>query len=172
MRLVEATVSYLELREKQPPVPPPDIDEPLELRSFDRIDLDLYRALYSAVGEPHHWTSRRLPDKALAADIHADGMSVHVLEAGGEPAGWFELEAGRQPGRTRIVHFGTMPRFRGRGLARYLLSEAIATAFATGADRVTLETNTLDHPVALKLYLEAGFACVSTRVVVTPAIDG
>ncbi len=161
----------MELRGPTPPTRKPQTAETLTLRSIPEIPLDLYRSLYDAVGRPHHWTSRRLPDDLLRAEIHAPGMSVHVLEADGEPAGWFELEAGRRPGRTRIVHFGIMPRFRGRGLAPYLLGEAIAAARATGVELVTLETNSLDHPAALPLYEKAGFVCVDKRFVATPAIE-
>ena len=168
--LVEATVEQMELRERPSRLVPPDLPEKLVLSNVPEIPLDRYRELY-AVGRPHHWTSRLLPDRALAAEIHAAGMFVHVLEADGETAGWFELESGRRPRRTRIVHFGVMPRFRGRGIARYLLSEAIAAAFATGADIVTLETNSLDHPAAMHLYLQAGFICTEKRLVVTPAIE-
>ncbi|WP_161992614.1 GNAT family N-acetyltransferase [Aureimonas leprariae] len=171
-RLIEATVSQLELRKHPERVSPPAIPERLHLHRLPNIPLDDYRKLYLAVGKPHHWTSRLVPDAALASEIHSSDITVFVLEADGSAAGWFELETGRRHGRTRIVHFGIMPRFRGRHLARYLLSEAIVAAFDTGASIVTLETNTLDHPAALPLYLGAGFVCVEKRLVVTPAIDG
>lgn len=170
-RLIEATVSQMELRHRPAPIQAPAVPERLRVHRLPNIPLDDYRKLYLAVGKAHHWTSRLLPDVALAAEIHSPDITVHVLEADGAAAGWFELETGRRHGRTRIVHFGIMPRFRGRGLSRYLLSEAIAAAFATGASIVTLETNTLDHPAALPLYLGAGFVCVEKRLVVTPAID-
>ncbi|RYE72486.1 MAG: GNAT family N-acetyltransferase, partial [Hyphomicrobiales bacterium] len=128
--------------------------------------------LYDKVGRDHHWTSRLLPEKRLAAEIHRTGIAVHVLYADGAPAGWFELDWARKQGETRLVHFGILPEFRGRGLARYLLSEALAAGFAIGNKVMTLETNTLDHPRALQLYEEAGFIAVSMRVVSTRAIDG
>ncbi len=169
-RLIEATVTFLELRDRPPPMPFPLGDQRFALREEPDIALDRYRQLYDAVGRPHHWTSRRLADDLLAREIHGEGMSIHVLEAADEPAGWFELEAGRQRGRTRIVHFGIMPAFRGRRLARPLLGGAIEAAFATGAKVVTLETNSLDHPAAMHLYRSVGFQPVNTRVVSTPAI--
>lgn len=170
-RLVEAVVSQMELRARPARVSPPAASERLRLHRVPNIPLDRYRQLYRAVGKPHHWTSRLLPDAPLAAEIHSSDITVYVLEADGAPAGWFELETGKRHGRTRIVHFGIMPRFRGRHLARFLLSEAIEAAFGTGATIVTLETNTLDHPAAMPLYLGAGFVCVEKRSVVTPAVD-
>ncbi|GGD91480.1 N-acetyltransferase [Aureimonas endophytica] len=169
--LVKAVVSLMERRGPAPRVAPPRVGADLVLRDYARIPLDLYRHLYDAVGRPHHWTSRLLPDAALSAQIHAPGMAVFVLEADGRPVGWFELEASRQGRRTRIVHFGIMPEFRGQGFARHLLARAIEAALATGAEVVTLETNSLDHPAALPLYTEAGFVCVDKRFVATPAIE-
>lgn len=143
---------------------------PLELKCVPDIPVSYYAYLYNTVGRAHHWTSRLLPEKQLAAEIHVEGVAVHVLYCDGAPAGWFELDWARKPGETRLVHFGILPEFRGRGLARYLLSEALAAAFAVGRPLVTLETNTLDHPAALRLYQEAGFVAVSARLVSTRAL--
>lgn len=172
MRLLETRVTQMEMR--GPPTrraEPPTTAPPLQLRHIEDISLDFYRHLYDRVGRAHHWTSRHLPDGALAAEIRKPEVMIHVLQADGLTAGWFELDTGRKSGETRIVHFGILPEFRGRGLARYLLSEAVEAAFRCGAPLVTLETNTLDHPAALKLYEDAGFVAVSARTVSTKAIE-
>ena len=173
VRLLETRVTQFEMR-SQPRlgVPAPETDLQLQLMHVPHIPPSFYAYLYDKVGHDHHWTSRLLPEKRLAAEIHVPGIAVHVLYADGAPAGWFELDWMRKPGETRLVHFGILPDFRGRGLAPYLLSEALAAGFAIGNKVMTLETNTLDHPRALQLYQEAGFIAVSTRLVSTRAIDG
>lgn len=149
----------------------PGIREQLRILTMPRVPVDFYAYLYDRVGRPHHWTSRRLPPDQLAAEIHREGIAVHVLYADSAAAGWFELDTVRKPTETRLVHFGLLPEFRGRGIARWFLGEAVSAAFAIGRPLVTLETNTLDHPAALKLYKEAGFRIVSMRIVSTRAID-
>lgn len=172
MRLIDTEVTQFELRtEPTRRVPRPASDMALAIAVVPRIPLSFYAYLYNQVGRAHHWTSRLLPPAQLAAEIHREGIEVHVLYADFAPAGWFELDWVRKAGETRLVHFGILPEFRRRGLSRWLLSEAIEAAFAVGRPLVTLETNTLDHPQALALYLEAGFEKVVTRTVSTRAIE-
>ncbi|BDA83720.1 N-acetyltransferase [Aureimonas sp. SA4125] len=172
MQLLETTVTQFELRQRPSRHQhAPDIRRRLLLQDVPRIPLSYYSYLYQVVGRAHHWTSRLLPAKQLAHEIHVDGIAVHVLSVDGAPAGWFELDWARKPGETRLVHFGMLPDFRGLGLARYLLSEAIFAGFAVGNPVMTLETNTLDHPAARRLYVEAGFVPVSHKTVSTRAIE-
>ena len=172
VRLLETRVTQLELHSRPGHrVPAPDVAYRLQLQEVPKIPLSFYAYLYERVGRAHHWTSRLLPEEYLASQIHVEGIAVHVLSADGAPAGWFELDWARKPGETRLVHFGILPEFRGLGLARYLLSEAIAAAFDVGNPLVTLETNTLDHPAALRLYQDCGFVTVSMRVVSTRALE-
>ncbi|WP_024351472.1 GNAT family N-acetyltransferase [Aurantimonas coralicida] len=172
MRLLTTTVTSLELR--QPPervASPPASDTELSFREIRDIALDAYRTLYRSVGDPHHWTSRILPDDRLDREIHDEATRIFVLLADDIVAGWFELEMRRSLKSARIVHLGIMPAFRGRGLADHLVSKAIVTGFSEGAERLTIETNTLDHPAALPLYRKHGFTPYATRMVQTPAIE-
>ncbi|WP_162245999.1 MULTISPECIES: GNAT family N-acetyltransferase [unclassified Aureimonas] len=172
VRLLSTVVTYLELRAAPPRLAqPPAAHADARVERVRNIPLSFYRYLYREVGRAHHWTSRNLADDALLSELRHPGIEVHVLTIGGAPAGWFELDAARKPGETRIVHFGLMPDFQGAGLARFLLGQSVDAAFATGARTVTLETNELDHPAALRLYREFGFTITGTRSVSTPAID-
>jgi GNAT superfamily N-acetyltransferase len=146
--------------------PKPEGVGQLDLLRVRNIPVEFYRYLYR-VGQPHHWTSRCLQDKALAREVHAANVRIYVLYCDGAPAGWFELDVGRAPRQTRLVHFATMPEFRGRGLARHLLSRAIVAGFEDGPSGLVVETNTLDHPAALPLYRKMGFRPLSVREVLT-----
>lgn len=172
MRLLNATVTQLVMHQlPETPVAPPENGRHYVVLRTRNIPLDYYRYLYVAVGRPHHWTSRLLRDDALRREIHAPNMRMRILYSDGVPAGWFELDAGRAPRETRLVHFGIMPEFRGQGLSRYLLSQAISAGFEEMPSALTVETNTLDHPAALPLYRKMGFRPLSMREVTTPAFD-
>jgi GNAT superfamily N-acetyltransferase len=80
----------------------------------------------------------------------------------GAPAGYFELHV--EPDRAiEIVYFGLFDQFTGRGLGGHMLTEAVKEAWAAGATRVWLHTNTLDHPAALPNYLNRGFQIARTE---------
>lgn len=172
MQLLNTTVTSLQLSERPPRMaPPPAAAEAILVEEITNIPLERYRALYRAVGEAHHWTSRLLPDAELRREIHKPGMHIFVATSGTKCVGWFEIETRAEIGESRIVHFGVMPEFRGRGLADFLLSQAIQAGFSDGVSCVSIETNTLDHPAALPLYLKHGFQPYATRQVQTPAIE-
>jgi GNAT superfamily N-acetyltransferase len=129
-----------------------------------RPTLSFYRYLYDAVGGPWLWTERRLmPDADLARLLHDDRVEVHVLWAGGVPAGYAELDRRDRPD-LQLAYFGLVPEFVGHGLGRYLLDQAVALAWRRMPARVWVHTCDLDHPRALPLYREAGFAAYAERV--------
>ncbi|MEF2072451.1 GNAT family N-acetyltransferase [Consotaella aegiceratis] len=171
MTLLKATVTQLIMRQPpRGPLPWPDDGCRYDLVRVEAIPLDYYRYLYDAVGRPHHWTSRHMPDDRLSREIHADPVRIHVLYGNGAPAGWFELDVHPEVRETRIVHFAILPDFRGRRLAAPLLSQAVQAGFESNPTVLSLETNNLDHPAALPLYIKGGFEPVGTREVLTPAL--
>ncbi|MFZ1680012.1 MAG: GNAT family N-acetyltransferase, partial [Rhizobiaceae bacterium] len=120
--------------------------------------------LYERVGRTHHWFVRRnMPEAALRGLIDARTREFWVLYVGGSPGGFFELDLSGLPGTVDIALLGLMPEFQGRGLGRFLASEAMFAAFAHHPERVTIETNTLDHPRALPLYQKLGFSPTGSR---------
>jgi GNAT superfamily N-acetyltransferase len=142
--------------------PPPSGPRIALMRAFDP-PLSFYRYLYREVGKPHHWFQRRdLDDDALAAAIAPAGTEIFVLYVDGCPAGFFELNISEKPRLVSILYLGLIPDYQGRGLAKYLLSEAVFAAWAHQPEKIGIETNTLDSPKALILYQRAGFSPVSS----------
>ena len=79
-----------------------------------------------------------------------------MLYANGVPAGYAELDCRALP-VVDLAYFGLMPEFIGRGLGAHLLTAAIENAWRHDPEKLTVNTNNLDHPKALPLYQRLGF---------------
>lgn len=120
-----------------------------------------YRFLYHTAGEAYLWGDRRrMSDDDLAAKISAEAVFVMVLWDHGVPAGFYELDFSDAT-KTNVNYFALLPGFEGRGLGRYLLQSTIHHAGQEKSVPLTLDTCTLDHPVALENYLARGFKILS-----------
>jgi GNAT superfamily N-acetyltransferase len=159
--LIKARVTHLEMGAMPLRRVPMPIGPRLALMQVRSMPPAFYRYLYEQVGRPHHWSLRRsLSDVELAATIHAPTTEISVLYVDGSPAGFSELNLSRLPIKIEIVYFGLAPDFQGRGLARFFLSETIFAAWAHDPEAVAIHTNTLDSPLALRLYQKMGFSPV------------
>ena len=172
---LQCTITFLEMTERPvlPTIHPPQ-DAKVALLRAEKPTLAFYRFLYGRVGEEWLWWERRIvPDEELAADIQDDKVEVYVLYSAGVPAGFTEIDR-REEGIVDLAYFGLMPEFIGRGLGPYFLNAAIDIAWSSEPERVTVNTNTLDHPRALPLYQRLGFVPVrrETREFDDPRLNG
>ncbi len=161
--VVPVTVTYLEMRAPPaapaPPAPPGVSVEHLVAPSVER-----YRRLYDAVGHDWYWLDRqRVPDAALRELLEDPRVEVHLLRVAGQEAGFAELDRS-EPGEVRLMYFGLMPGFIGRGLGRWFLRWAVDRAWSLAPRRVWVDTCTLDHPQALPNYEAVGFRRFGERV--------
>ncbi len=156
-RHIESIVTYLEMTR-----PPSHAELPAPLKKLTLLrawnpPVSFYRYLYDAVGRPWTWTDRkRLSDEELGAIIQDDDVEIYVLQVGGVPAGYAELDLRRKP-EIELAYLGLMPDFIGQGLGPYLLDWMIRRAWEYGPSRLWLHTCSLDHPGALPLYQRFGF---------------
>ncbi len=138
-------------------MPPAPLPAECRLERLGGCTVPFYRYLYGAVGGPYLWWIRRsLDDASLAAILANPAILVHVLYRGGEPAGFFELDARGLP-VVNLSYFGLLPHATGQGMGRAFLQAAIDGARRLGAQAITVNTCTADHPRALPGYLSAGF---------------
>lgn len=158
-----AVRTYLEMREASAlraasaPTPLPRIARVTECPPA------FWRFLYTEVGRKYAWVDR-LPwtDDEIRRYLTDPSVSLYVMWVSGAPAGYFELRIEADKA-IEIAYFGLLEQFTGRGLGGYMLSEAVKEAWASGASRVWLHTNTLDHPAALPNYLKRGFTITRTE---------
>ncbi|MCK8786384.1 GNAT family N-acetyltransferase [Roseomonas sp. NAR14] len=155
---VSAVVHVTFLRMDRAPIEPgPALPATVRVERLTRCTLPFYRFLYARVGNDYLWWLRRtVPDAELEAVLEDPRVSVHVLYADGEPAGFYELDRRMPPG-TNLAYFGLLPHAVGRGWGRALLRHAVDTAWAEGCAWLTVNTCTADHPRALPNYHAAGF---------------
>jgi GNAT superfamily N-acetyltransferase len=123
-----------------------------------------YRYLYREVGRAYHWVDRlSWSDEQFRARLADPVVLLYLLTAGESPAGYYELER-HGDGAIEVAYFGLLPEFLGRGLGKYLLTDAVQTAWSLGTSRVWLHTCTLDDPAALPNYLKRGFKPFKSEV--------
>jgi GNAT superfamily N-acetyltransferase len=164
---IPITVTYLEMLRRpggQRPHPPLGYDNGnLMLLRAQEPPVHFYRYLYDAVGRDHVWVDRkRRSDADLAREIHDPKVEVYVLYVAGAPAGYFELDF-RKKAECDLAYFGLIKDFTGRRLGPYFLGAALDAAWSREIERLTVNTNTLDHPKALPLYQRMGFSPYAQR---------
>ena len=163
---MQATRTYLELREPGRFRPAFGDFPGLAIERVERPTPELYRHCYRTVGEAYHWRDRwDWTDDEIRAHLAQPEIFLHVARHDGALAGWYELrrvpEAGG--GSVEIAYFGLAPGAIGRGLGKHLLSCAVRDAWALRPARVWLHTCTLDHPHALPNYQKRGFLAYKTE---------
>jgi GNAT superfamily N-acetyltransferase len=160
---VDVVRTYLELTDPSAFRPAPSPDPRARIERVEDCPSSFHRYLYAEVGRRYHWVDR-LPwtDEQTRARFSDPDVSLHLLTVAGAPAGYFELER-HADASVEIAYFGLLPEFLGRGLGKYLLTEAVRTAWAAGAARVWLHTCTLDDQAALPNYRARGFRPFKTE---------
>ena len=168
-RVCEVTRTYLEMATLQQLVPGQSPDVPVSLEPIAPCPVDTWRALYRQVGAAWHWHDRDAWEQsALVAHLARPEIHIFRVVAALDPswtaaAGFLELEQ-HDDGSVEIAYIGLDPRALGRRLGSWLVTTAVQTAFALGANRVWLHTCTLDAPAALPNYVRRGFSITRTEM--------
>ncbi len=172
MPCVEVQRTYLELKEPSQLHPAVCPDPRARIERVEGCPVSFFRYLYLEVGRAYHWRDR-LPwtDAQIQARLDDRTVALHLLSVSGAPAGYFELQR-LDDGSVEIVYFGLLPEFLGRGLGKYLLTEAVRVAWSLSARRVWLHTCSLDDPAALPNYLARGFKPFKSETYVADLPDG
>jgi GNAT superfamily N-acetyltransferase len=154
---IEVTRTYLEMRDPAHLQAARNDDPRVRVEQMHDCPASFFRYLYVEVGRSYHWIDR-LPwtDEDIVAHLNKPEISLWLMTDDGATAGYFELRRCEDES-VEIAYFGLLPGFLGRGLGKHLLTCATEQAWADGANRVWLHTNTLDHPSALSNYLKRGF---------------
>ncbi|WP_165354620.1 N-acetyltransferase [Tropicimonas sp. IMCC6043] len=146
---------------------------PASLLKAEKPPVWYFLDLYDAVGRDYAWEDMHDRDEAELADwLEHPETALYTLIRDGWPHGFVLLDH-RKRARCNIAYFGLVPQAIGQGLGRFLLQNAVLTAWdLPGVEKVTVNTSTLDHPRALQNYQRCGFTPVRrsdhTRVLRRP----
>jgi GNAT superfamily N-acetyltransferase len=131
-------------------------DPPGIVIRFDRPDSDDARRLIQQLDED---LLRRYPAQAVHGlhphDIADPHLTFLVASIDGTAAGCGALRS-LEPGVGEVKRMFVLPEFRGRGIARHMLSALESTARELGYSTLRLETGTR-QPEAIGLYTSAGY---------------
>jgi GNAT superfamily N-acetyltransferase len=156
---VGVTVTFLRM-DHPPKQPAAGLAPGYQIVRVQTPSVPFYRYLYNTVGADYLWWLRRTTsDSDLSALLRHPAISIHTLYAGGEPAGFFELDSRGWPD-INLGYFGLMPHAVGTGIGYAFLRAAVDEVWRRGAKGMTVNTCTADHPRALPTYLRAGFHIV------------
>ncbi|HET7408662.1 MAG TPA: GNAT family N-acetyltransferase, partial [Paracoccaceae bacterium] len=156
---VDYVITWLEMTERpRRPVPSLPAGQHAALLAAKSPPVGYFLYLYRAVGASYEWTDWLMrPVEQAEAFIGDPQVGLHTMLLDGWPGGFFILDS-RRPGTVDLSYFGLVPQAIGRGLGHWLLGAAVDTAWQIpGVTRLTVNTNTLDHPRALGLYQKLGF---------------
>ena len=156
---VGVTVTFLRM-DQAPVSKAPGLGPEFQIVRVASPSVPFYRYLYNTVGADYLWWLRRTtPDEELAAMLREKAVALYTLYTKGEPAGFFELD-GRTWPDVNLSYFGLMPAAIGHGTGNAFLRYAVDEVWRRGAEGMTVNTCTADHPRALPNYLRAGFYVV------------
>jgi len=152
---IAAIVTYLEQR--TPAAQPYPTASEFAIRRVEQPDLDWYRRLFRAVGEPWLWFSRlRMGDAGLRAILHDPAVDIFALSYGGKDQGLLEFDFRSFPD-IEVAFFGVTPALIGKGAGRALFAHGLELEWKRRPQRIWLHTCTADHPSALRFYQKFGF---------------
>jgi len=161
-KTIRYTVTFLEMPARPTsPAPPMPVGLSLALIGAKAPPAEYFLYLYRAVGAEYEWTDwLARPQGELEAFLADPKVELFTLLVDGWPGGFFVLDT-REEGTCNLALFGLVPQAVGRGLARWFLASAVHMGWERpGVGRMTVNTNTLDHPRALALYQRVGFVPV------------
>ena len=159
--IIPLTVTYLQMTERpKRPVPPCPVRN-FALLHAKEPPVHFFRYLYHEVGKDWYWVEQKwYADDIIADYIRDEKVELHVPYVNGCPAGIMLLDF-RTDGIGDLGYFGLIPDFVGLKLGGYLLEVAIDLLWSKGIETATVNTCTLDSPVALGLYQKKGFVPIS-----------
>ena len=132
---------------------------------IEGIQLDAYRDIYDQVGRQWHWVNRRyLNDHQLAALVHHSATEIYLLSENNQTIGFVELNFKFFP-QVEIVFIGLIEGQIGKGYGPLMVRHVLEIIQAREAKRIIIQTCTLDHPAALRLYQQAGFSAYNRKQV-------
>ena len=172
---IASVVTSLEMR--RPPINRPTSANGLKEISVHRVrhpTVDWYRSLYHRIGAEWMWYTRlRLSDRDLATTIEDPLVEVYALRTGDKDKGLLDIDWRRAP-EVELTFFGITADLYRSGASRVLMNYALQRVWSQSPHRLWLRTSTMDHPRALRFYINSGFVPYARTVEIDddPRLEG
>jgi ribosomal protein S18 acetylase RimI-like enzyme len=142
----------------------PDDLEPIKkltIESFGGVTIEenLEAALGTLNGHDWQWRKARHIDD----DVAANPSGIFVAEANGELVGYITTRIDREAGKGRIPNLALASEFRGQGLGRQLIEQALDYFRAEGLVYAVIETMA-QNAVGQHVYPACGFVEIARQV--------
>ena len=163
MTAVQVTITYMEMEHPAQLCPSAAEREGVTFERELPPMAETAARFYADVGNAYYWVDRaEWSLEQWRDELSQPGAELWSLRVDGDEAGYVQLTQ-PSPRTKEILYLGLLPGWEGKGLGGHLLTCAIERAWESGADRVLVNTCTLDHPAALNNYLARGFEVVRKR---------
>ncbi|MEM1285206.1 MAG: GNAT family N-acetyltransferase [Pseudomonadota bacterium] len=122
------------------------------------VDLDAFKKLYHAVGDPWLWFGRLArSDEYVRSILTAPTTTLrYLIDPARTPIGLFETQQ-QGDDTLEVSYFGLVPEATGKGLGPAMMENGLAEAWQPTITRTWLHTCTFDSPAALSFYRRQGF---------------
>lgn len=135
----------------------------------DLADLQTFKQLYHAIGDPWLWFGRlQKSDQTMRSILTAPTTTLrYLLDASAQPIGLFEAQQ-QGDDTLEVSYFGLVPSATGKRIGRALLEQGLAAAWTPAIIKIWLHTCTFDSPSALPFYQKAGFKPFAYAIEIAP----
>jgi GNAT superfamily N-acetyltransferase len=149
--------NYLEIKSIKELILPKNSKNNLKIKLLLQPDFQLNKFLYKQIGKNYYWNDRLIwTDQDWIKYVSRKNVFTYILYKDSNIAGFFELIYHEEKKEIELAYLGLLHEFIGKKLGAYLLTEAIKTSWNFKINRVWVHTCSLDHPNALKNYLDRG----------------
>ncbi len=129
-------------------------------------DIQAYLDLHKRVSVGLSWFERLLMSESEVAKIvHDPATHLLIMYENKVPIGLLEMHKEDNNKEVRIIYFGILEEYIGRGYGDFFFNHAIAYAFHLHIARLYLSTCSLDHPRAIQFYQHQGLKIYNESLV-------
>ena len=154
-------VTYLEMDNRPKFDWPKNLKHKLNILLAESFPSWYFLFFYKQVGKNYYWTDwLRKSDEEISEFVNDRNVLLYTLIKDGWPVGFYMLDY-RKNDICDLSFFGLVGEVIGIGLGKYLLQNAILTAWdSRKIKKLTVNTCSLDHKSAIYLYQKYGFTPV------------
>jgi mycothiol synthase len=144
------------LRHLATPIPDYRVSEGFKIRSVEPGDFDEIAKAIRAVFGHGEWFTREILEEMSRASFYHGDLDLVAVHQSGVIASFCTFRYDTPSGVTELEPMGTLPQYRGRGIAKALLCEGFRRLKGYDVSLLCID-GAANNPAANRLYEETGF---------------